>query len=246
MAFDYDELSFEVRPDIKTAYRNFWQRLSNPGAWWTGAERVAIAQASREALDCEFCKARKNALSPYTFEGEHESTVDLPALAVDAVHRIVTDQGRITRRWVEDNAGNGLSKAHYVELAGVVVNTFCIDEFNRGLGVPVEALPEPQPGEPSNYRPEVLVDDMGFVPTIPPEGAVGNEADLWSGNRAANVMRALSLVPDGLRDWKEIAGAQYLSVEGMANFVKDENRVINRMQMELIAGRVSSINECFY
>ncbi len=28
--------------------------------------------------------------------------------------------------------------------------------------------------------------------------------------------------------------------------VKQDDRVINRMQMELVAGRVSAINECFY
>ena len=32
----------------------------------------------------------------------------------------------------------------------------------------------------------------------------------------------------------------------MQNMVQDENRSINRMQMELIAGRVSSVNEWFY
>ena len=32
----------------------------------------------------------------------------------------------------------------------------------------------------------------------------------------------------------------------MQNMVQDENRWINRMQMELIAGRVSSVNQCFY
>jgi hypothetical protein len=53
-------------------------------------------------------------------------------------------------------------------------------------------------------------------------------------------------VPDALRDWREIAAAQYLSFQRMTNFVKDDNRSINRMQMELIAGRVSAINECFY
>jgi hypothetical protein len=37
-----------------------------------------------------------------------------------------------------------------------------------------------------------------------------------------------------------------LSMQGMQNFVQDDNRSINRMQMELIAGRVSSVNECFY
>ena len=39
---------------------------------------------------------------------------------------------------------------------------------------------------------------------------------------------------------------QYLSMKGMMNFSGDLGRSINRMQMELIAGRVSAINECFY
>jgi hypothetical protein len=49
-----------------------------------------------------------------------------------------------------------------------------------------------------------------------------------------------------VRDWHKVAGAQYLSLPGMQNMVQDENRSINRMQMELLAGRVSSVNECFY
>jgi len=32
----------------------------------------------------------------------------------------------------------------------------------------------------------------------------------------------------------------------MANFDSPENRSINRMQIELVAGRVSAVNECFY
>lgn len=53
-------------------------------------------------------------------------------------------------------------------------------------------------------------------------------------------------MPDALRDWLDLARAQYLSVEGMANMGQDEARCINRMQMELIAARVSAVNECFY
>ena len=78
------------------------------------------------------------------------------------------------------------------------------------------------------------------------DGAVGNESGLWPTGRSANVVRALTLVPDALRDWFSLASAQYLSLEGMSNLVRDDNRCINRMQMELIAGRVSAINECFY
>jgi hypothetical protein len=83
------------------------------------------------------------------------------------------------------------------------------------------------------------------VPMIPANGAVGAESDLW-GERSANVLRALSLVPNAVREWMALSAAQYLSIQGMANLIKQDDRSINRMQMELVAGRVSAINECFY
>ena len=245
-SFQYADSPFPIRADICDEHRAFWLRLAQPGSWWSGATRVAIAQESRNALECEYCRARKQALSPYTHEGEHSHVGDLPHLAVDAVHRIITDQSRITRKYVDDNAAAGLSKEQYVELVGIVVATFSIDEFHRALGLALEPLPQPMAGDISRYRPAMLSEDIGFVPTVPPEGNVGNEADLWPGGRSPNVVRALTLVPDALRDWRALGGAQYLSFQSMQNFVKDEHRAINRMQTELIAGRVSSINECFY
>ena len=192
------------------------------------------------------CRERKRALSAYTGEERHSAVSELPTRAIDAIHRIMTDQNRITRSWVEDNAENGLTKPGYVELAGIVVALLSIDEFNRALGLPFELLPEPQPGEPTPYLPPILSEDTGFVPMIPRGGASGDEADLFSGSRGANVLRALSLVPNALRDWKLLASAQYLSIEGMANLVGQDNRAIDRAQMEVVAGRVSAYNECFY
>ena len=221
--------------------------LAKPGSWWDGAERVAIAAESRNAWDCEYCQARKQALSPYNFPGEHSRVSDdLSELAVDAIHRIVTDQSRITRRYIEDNAAQGLSKAAYVELVGIVVAVLSIDEFHRALGLPLEPLPEPEDGEISRYQPAQLSEDIGFVHTVPPEGNHGKEADLWATGRTANVVRALTLVPDAMRAWRSLGGAQYLSFEQMQNFDQPDNRSINRMQIELIAGRVSAVNECFY
>jgi hypothetical protein len=245
-SFSYREAPWPVREDIPKAYQVYWQKLASPGSWWTGAERVAIATESRSALTCAFCKARKKALSPYTFEGLHQQRSDLPAVAVDAVHRIITDQGRITQAWVNDNVTRGMTKEAYVELVGVVVTVFSIDEFHRALGLLIEPLPTPTPGEISRYRPAVVREDIGFVPTVPADGNVGQESDIWDGVRAANVLRALTLVPQTFKDWRAIGDVQYLTFEGMGNFVKDAHRTINRMQMELIAGRVSSINECFY
>ena len=81
---------------------------------------------------------------------------------------------------------------------------------------------------------------------LPKEGLTGPEESLWPGGRSANVLRALSLVPDALKDWLALSSAQYLAVEEMGNMVRHEDRSINRLQMELIAARVSAINECFY
>ena len=244
--FGFQNSPYPIREDIGQAYRAYWEKLSSPGTWWSGAQRLAIAQEARNALVCDYCAARKQALSPYTFAGEHQHSGGLPERATDAVHRIVTDQTRITQSYVDDNAANGLSKGAYVELVGVVVAVFSIDEFHRALGLPVETLPEARPGEPSGYEPAVLSEDIGFVPTVPPEGAVGEEADLWPTGFSANVLRALTLVPNALREWREIAAVQYLALEKMGDYFKDDTRTINRLQMELVAGRVSAVNECFY
>ncbi|MCR9262113.1 MAG: hypothetical protein NXH95_20550 [Pseudomonadaceae bacterium] len=245
--FDYSDSPYPIRSDIRKAHQEYWQRLRKPGSWWNGAQRVAIAAESRQAFHCAYCVERKQALSPYQVAGQHETTQSvLDPIAVDAIHRIITDQTRITARYIEQNDAAGLSKNAYVELTGIVVAMFSIDEFHRALGLPLEPLPAFETGEPSQYQPEILSDDIGFVPTVPPEGAVGAEADLWSDGRTANVVRALTLVPDALRDWRMLSDAQYISFASMANFVGDPNRSINRMQTELIAGRVSAINECFY
>jgi hypothetical protein len=49
-----------------------------------------------------------------------------------------------------------------------------------------------------------------------------------------------------MREWMAVAAQQYLSIQGMTQFTTIPGRAINRMQIELVAGRVSSHNECFY
>jgi len=245
-AFSYQQSPYPVREDLGQAYRDFWAQLAKPGSWWTAAQRIAIARESRNALTCGFCAERKQALSPYATTGEHQHDGMLEPLAVDAVHRIITDQSRITRNYIESNRAKGFSDEQYVELAGIAVVTFSIDEFNRALGLPLEPLPDPEDGEPSHYRPAQAVPGTGFVPMIPADGNVGREADLWPEGADANVLRAFSLVPDAVRDWMRVGGAQYLSMAGMQVFAGDTGRSIDRMQIELVAARVSSINECFY
>src|SRR5438132_14138799 len=96
----YGAALIPVRDDFAAAHTRFWKRLASPGAWWTGAERVAIAAEVRQARYCVLCKARREALIPAAVEGQHDQRGTLPAAAVEVIHRVVTDPGRVSRHWV--------------------------------------------------------------------------------------------------------------------------------------------------
>jgi hypothetical protein len=246
-AFERDNSPWEIRGDLIEAYQTYWDALARPGNWWSGAERVAIAQESRNAVNCAYCAERKAALSPYNFPGAHKHSGVLDDATVDAVHRIITDQGRITQAWIDDNSTADLSEEQYVELLGVAVTVFSIDEFYHALGLPLEPLPTPVEGKPDHYRPKQATHDTGFVSMLPASGgAIGPESDLWPDGRSANVLRALSLVPNAVRDWLTVSDAQYLPMPVILSGSGETGRTLNRMQVEIVAARVSSHNECFY
>ena len=246
-AFDYSQYFDEpVREDLAIGHRRAWERLALPGTWWTGRERVAIAAETRAASTCTFCQKRREALSPFSVQGDHdESTRDiLPAAAIDAVHRIVTDPGRLTEDWVSGLASEGVPITHYVELISVVASVRSVDGFHRAMGIALEPLPEPLSGEPSRGRPQAAAPGEAWVPMLPSRRPSGDEADLWN-NTTANVIRALSLVPDAVRWLKELSAAQYMDDEAITDFARGRGP-LSRVQTELVARQVSAHNECFY
>ena len=86
---------------------------------------------------------------------------------------------------------------------------------------------------------------MAWVPTISGRAAKGPEADLYDGMPAGNVLAALSLVPDEVRQLFDLSAVHYLPHDEMMDFGSTQ-RALSRAQIELIAGRVSALNECFY
>jgi len=205
---------------------------------------VAIAAEVRRAARCGYCRARKVALSPNAVEGAHQSLGALPEAVVEVIHRVVTDPARLSRSWYEKLRADGVTDAHYVETIGVIVTVVSIDSFHRGLGVPPEPLPEPLAGEPSRRRPPAAKLDQAWVPMLAEGQATDPEARTFMRRRNPNVLRALSLVPDEVRGLRELSAAQYLPLEQLLNL--RAGRSLRRVQMELIAGRVSALNECFY
>ena len=243
--FSFSDFAFPVRPDIGAAHARAWQRIAEPGCWWTASERVAIAAEVRQARRCGPCGESRQALSPQAVSGSHERASEiLPEAAVEAVHRIVTDAKRLGRSWLEKLAAEGISDGHCVELLGVVVTVVSIDVFCRGIGSAPHPLPEPRPGEPSGYRPPGARPSEAWVPMIPERLATGAESDIYPLKPVGNVVKALSLVPDAVRQLTELSAAHYIPIRKMMRL--DVDRAIDRAQIELVAARVSALNECFY
>ncbi len=245
--FDAQQYPLAIRGDLPNAYRSAWDIIAQPGNWWSAEQRVAIAQEARNANNCERCKARNLALSPNGSEHQHPSTNLLPGSAVDAAHRIAKDASRLSKSWVDSIATEGVSDGHYIELLGIVVAVISIDTFHKALGVAPEQLPAPQPGEPSGYRPPGAKPRGAWIDSIAPLDLSPAEADLYGGaSQTGNVLSAMSLVPSSVRLLNLLGEAQYLKATDVPNPNTNGGRAINRMQIELLAGRVSSINQCFY
>lgn len=246
MSFAYAAARVPVPESITTAHRRAWERLARPGAWWTGPERVALAAEVRNAARCPLCQERRAALTPHAVEGLHAELGDLPEAAVDAVHRLTTDPGRLTRAWFEKTLASGLGDAAYVEIIGVAVTAISIDTFHLGLGLPLEPLPAPQSGDPSRRRPKDAADVGAWVPMLPRfgRGVAASEADLYAEGPLPNVIRAMSLVPDEVRGLKDLSAAHYFPPDEVIDILRA--KTLSRAQIELVAGRVSAINECFY
>jgi len=221
--FSYSEFPDPVRTEIVTAQRHAWTRLAEPGTWWTAAERVAIAAEVRAA------RAQRSE-PPWLRDAKAVHPGVLSDLARETARTIAVDAHKLDRKWCDAVIAE-LGDAPYVELAGVVVCVTAIDAFCEALGAALEPLPEPKPGEPSQTRPDGVGDAGAWVPMTDP----------FPG---PNVGRALSLVPDAQMTFFALVGAMYSGQD----FAKLDwgHRALARPQVELVAARVSALNECFY
>lgn len=242
---DYTTAGIAIRSDLRECHQFLLTHVTSPGTWWNGKERRAIAEETRKAVSCVLCRDRKDALSPSAVQGQHDSTGELPEDVVDVIHRIRTDPARLSREWFDSVVPSVLPDTKYVELVGVVTMMAGMDNFARAIGVPPFVLPPAAAGEPSQHRPTGAKPGTAWVPMVAPEDATGTESDMYpAGAFIPNIVRALSLVPDQVRALRVSSDAHYVAMEKIGD--PTERRSIDRMQMELVAARVSALNECFY
>ena len=243
-AYSKEHSAFVVRADLAAAHHKAWLRLGEPGTWLDAATRVAIAAQVRRAQTCALCKRIKAAVSPYAVTGTHDAGDELPATWVDIVHRIVADPGRLTKGWFARTVGTDISEPEYVELVAIVAQVTAIDTFARAIGSQPWSLPEPVAGAPSHYQPERAALRTAWVRTLAWDDHGPREADFFDGP-TGNIRTALTLVPDEARSFWDIAFNQYLPIAAMRDW-DNEYRAITHAQIELLAGRVSALNQCTY
>jgi hypothetical protein len=222
-SFDYAGSGLVVRDEIVAMHRWSWERIAAAGSHWTGRERVEIARQTRAAR-----AARSQ--PPWLREGLPDPGERLPDAAVDAARTIAADVHKIDAAWADKQIA-ALGDAAYVELGSVVATLTAIDAFGEALGRSPEPLPEPADGEPDGERLPDAAEAGAYVPMLEPF-------------RGPNVGRALSLVPGANALFMRNVMAMYSGPGGFYELVWDGP--LSRPQAELLAARVSALNECFY
>lgn len=212
-----------VDPATLAAHNATLEAIAAPGAWWSGPDRLAIVRAARTAPTCAFCAERDVPTLP--IDGEHDNDGELPPIAVEAIHAIRNDSGRLTRRWFDDVIDMGMLPEAYVELVAVTASSVIVDTFAQGMGLDMPELPEGVGGTPTLERSDDVEDAGAWLP-LAREGR-------------ANILRSLALVPSALKLFFATFGRSYY-------MAPDSQFALDRAQVELVAARVSAVNECFY
>jgi alkylhydroperoxidase family enzyme len=234
-----------VRNDLIDAHEKGWASIAAPGTWLSGERRVAVAAEIRHAGKCAHCAQIKDALSPNAVSGVHESLGVVSPAEVELIHRVVADPGRLSESWAQSVLAQGLAEGEYVEIVGIIGSVMMMDAFSRALGLPERRLPAPQAGEPTRYRPPGAKKQAAWLPLVEPEDAVEADGPMYPSPKAGYIYRALSSVPQSLRDYWALASCHYLPSEFVYQFDKSV-RAISRPQTEVIAARVSALNQCVY
>jgi len=248
MTFDYSMAAVPIRRDLASSHTDLATHLTTPGTWWDGEARAAIARAARCARSCGLCRELEAAPSPHTITGVHEDDSGIDPAIVDLIHRIVSDPGRLSRAWYERSVERvGLEPERFVELAAVASFSLALDVFARAVGVAPMALPDPTAGTPSRHRPEETESTSAWVPRLAPGASTDWVALFGDRGSIAEVELAWSLVPAEVEMLRALAPAHYMAFENVTRPHHTEpGRAIDRMQMEFVAARVSTHNDCFY
>jgi len=221
----------DVRRDLMLAHEQAVSALSAPGTWWTGAQRRELAATALLAI------TETQPVAPWvgvsTVANKLPANLTAPNIAHDAIYRISRHAATLTREWYEKVVAE-IDPLAFIELCGIACTVASVVAFRRTLNLPNLELGPVVAGAPSRSKPENLVmAQLNWVPVIGPA------------DKEAAVVQAFTAVPETNRVIWAMADAQYIPDKEMVD-PRWTRGTLSRLQMELVATRVSQQRECFY
>ena len=221
----------DVRRDLMLAHEQAVSALSAPGTWWTGAQRRELAATALLAI------TETQPVPPWvgvsTVANKLPANLTAPKIAHDAIYRISRHAATLTREWYEKVVAE-IDPLAFVELCGIACTIASVGAFRRALNLPNLELGPVVAGEPRRSKPENLVTaQLNWVPVVGPA------------DKEAAVVQAFTAVPETNRVIWAMADAQYIPDKEMVD-PRWTRGTLSRLQIELVATRVSQQRECFY
>ena len=235
----YADSAYPINKELEALHSVQFASLSFPGTWGTASQRIAIVNEARQG-------GYKAGVLEKPANPGAQTEVKLSEVVRRVVNQLAISPKDIDQTFYEQALEDGLTDVEYVENLGLVARFTCFDIFARGIGVSLRPLPLPQSGRPSQVRPPTAKIEKAWVPTIPniPEG--GDIAQELFGPWQPYIMRGLSLVPNEFRAHYELEEVQYMPSAHFLEFDYQHHEGLTRPQAEIVAGRISALNECFY
>lgn len=147
-------MALPLGPDYIEGLNREWETMAAAGTWWTGAERIEIAEVARAAR-----------------HGDATPAVDLPEPAVEAASRL-SARPHVDTEWVDGLTARGLTREQYVEILGIAGRLAAVDSFTFGIGTAKpQPLLSPRQGEPTREPNPAAAMNGAVAPTEGPPGA---------------------------------------------------------------------------
>ena len=209
-----------MRDDLAQSHVRSLAHVAAPGALFSAEQRVRLSAVARDAY------LARDPSPPWERP--------FGDAGLDVAYRVARHAGTITEQWYTQIIAEGMNPLEWVEVVGIVVATVPVVAFARAAGLPIPGLPHADPGKPhGRVADELATATLNWVPVAAPA------------DRTASVVQALSALPDEWDNLWRLAGAQYMSDAQMAD-PRWNRGTLSRPQMELTAGRISLIRECFF
>ena len=240
----HNSSSVSVRADLTSAHIEVWEALASPGTWWTGHERLAIAQIIRIAIEEEQTVPPWESASSL---GRLTETGPLSAELQDAIYRLAAHAGTLTEDWYSRlRDATAITPEQWVEVIEIAASVVSVLRFAEVLGLEKPDFPPAIGGEPSRKTQPSKPAKHHWVPVVHLEEMTEELAPYYQGlTILPPVVRALSSVPSAMAVLFLLSSAQYIPMQEMAD-LNWSRGTLSRRQIEFVAGRLSAHRECFY